>query len=176
MTCVPGESFLPVLDALYDLGTRDDVPRLITTRHEAAAANMAEAAGKLTGRAAVCFVTRGPGATHASIALHTAYQDGTPLLLVVGQVARAHLGRQAFQEMDYSLVFGSSAKSVVQIHDPDSIPEYVARAVQVAHRGRPGPVVLVLPEDVLGETTMSRPRSAPLPDGPATSAADLEAL
>ena len=176
MTCVPGESFLPVLDALYDLGTRDDVPRLITTRHEAAAANMAEAAGKLTGRAAVCFVTRGPGATHASIALHTAYQDGTPMVLVVGQVARAHLGRQAFQEMDYSLVFGSSAKSVVQIHDPDSIPEYVARAVQVAHSGRPGPVVLVLPEDVLGETTMSRPRSAPLPDGPATSAADLEAL
>ena len=176
MTCVPGESFLPVLDALYDLGTRADVPRLITTRHEAAAANMAEAAGKLTGRAAVCFVTRGPGATHASIALHTAYQDGTPLLLVVGQVARPHLGRQAFQEMDFSKVFGSSAKSVVQIHDPDRIPEHVARAVQVAHTGRPGPVVLVVPEDVLGETTTSRPLSAPRPDDPPSRTADLEEL
>jgi acetolactate synthase-1/2/3 large subunit len=87
---------------------------------------MAEAAGKLTGRAAVCMVTRGPGATHASIALHTAFQDGTPLILVVGQVARAHLGRQAFQEMEYSVVFGSSAKSVVTIMDADRIPESVA--------------------------------------------------
>src|SRR5712671_5928179 len=98
-TCVPGESFLPVLDALYGVQEQADGTqiRLITARHEAAAANMAEAAGKLTGRAAVCMVTRGPGATHASIALHTAFQDGTPLILVVGQVARAHLGRQAFQ-------------------------------------------------------------------------------
>lgn len=176
MTCVPGESFLPVLDALYDLGTGPDVPRLITTRHEAAAANMAEAAGKLTGRAAVCFVTRGPGATHASIALHTAFQDGTPLLLVVGQVARPLLGRQAFQEMDYSLVFGSSAKSVVQIHDPDRIPEHVARAVQVANTGRPGPVVLVVPEDVLAETTTSGPVHAPPPVDPPGQRQDLNEL
>jgi acetolactate synthase-1/2/3 large subunit len=176
MTCVPGESFLPVLDALYDLGTGPDVPRLITTRHEAAAANMAEAAGKLTGRSAVCFVTRGPGATHASIALHTAFQDGTPLLLVVGQVARPLLGRQAFQEMDYSLVFGSSAKSVVQINDPDRIPEHVVRAIEIAHAGRPGPVVLVVPEDVLAETTTARPMLAPLPSDPLGRPQDLEHL
>jgi acetolactate synthase I/II/III large subunit len=176
MTCVPGESFLPVLDALYDLGTGPAVPRLITTRHEAAAANMAEAAGKLTGRSAVCFVTRGPGATHASIALHTAFQDGTPLLLVVGQVARPLLGRQAFQEMDYSLVFGSSAKSVVQIDDPDRIPEHVARALEVAHTGRPGPVVLVVPEDVLAETTTSRPVHATPPVDPPGRRQDLEEL
>ena len=176
MTCVPGESFLPVLDALHDLAAGTDVPRLVTTRHEAAAANMAEAAGKLTGRAAACFVTRGPGATHASIALHTAYEDGTPLLLVVGQVPRAHLGRQAFQEMDYSRVFGSSAKSIVAILDVDRIPEQVARAVQVAHTGRPGPVVLVIPEDVLAETTTSRPRRAALPGDLPTRHQDLKEL
>jgi acetolactate synthase I/II/III large subunit len=113
-SCVPGESFLPVLDALHDL-RQQGAPRLIVTRHEAAAANLAEAAGKLTGRAAVCFVTRGPGATHAGIGLHTAYQDGTPMVLVIGQVSRAHRGREAFQEMDYGLVFGSSAKSVVEV-------------------------------------------------------------
>jgi acetolactate synthase I/II/III large subunit len=150
-TCVPGESFLPILDAIYDVQERADGPplRLITARHEAAAANMAEAAGKLTGRAAVCLVTRGPGASHASIALHTAYQDGTPLVLVVGQVVRAHLGREAFQEMDFTRVFGSSAKSVVTVMDVGRIPEHVARAVHTAHSGRPGPVVLVVPEDVL---------------------------
>ena len=176
LTCVPGESFLPVLDALYDLSSRADVPRLITTRHEAAAANMAEAAGKLTGRCAVCFVTRGPGATHASIALHTAYQDGTPLLLVVGQVTRAHLGRQAFQEMDYSRVFGSSAKSVEQIEDVDDIPDHVRRAVQVAHTGRPGPVVLVVPEDVFAETTSTPPSPARIPGEPRGRTQDLEEL
>jgi len=162
-TCVPGESFLPVLDALYGVQEQADGTqiRLITARHEAAAANMAEAAGKLTGRAAVCMVTRGPGATHASIALHTAFQDGTPLILVVGQVARAHLGRQAFQEMDYSGVFGSSAKSVVTIMDADRIPEHVARAIHTAHSGRPGPVVLVLPEDVLTQLSSAPAQVAP---------------
>jgi acetolactate synthase I/II/III large subunit len=162
-TCVPGESFLPILDALYDLRlvTPDRPgPRLITTRHEAAAANMAEAAGKATGRAAVCLVTRGPGATHASIALHTAYQDGTPLILVVGQVPRHHLGRQAFQEMDYARVFGSSAKAVITVMAADRIPEHVAEAVTTAHAGRPGPVVLVLPEDVLGDKTVAPVRAA----------------
>ena len=152
------------------------MPRLVTARHEAAAANMAEAAGKLTGRAAVCFVTRGPGATHASIALHTAYQDGTPLLLVVGQVTRAHLGRQAFQEMDYAGVFGSSAKAVTEVLDADHIPEHVARAVEVAHTGRPGPVVLVIPEDVLAETTTSRPARTSFPDDPPLPVQDLREL
>jgi acetolactate synthase-1/2/3 large subunit len=99
--CVPGESFLPVLDAL-----RDSPIRLISGRHEAAAANMAEAHGKLTGRPGICFVTRGPGATHASIGIHIADQDSTPLILFVGQVPRGHLGRQAFQELDYTAVFG----------------------------------------------------------------------
>jgi acetolactate synthase-1/2/3 large subunit len=176
ITCVPGESFLPVLDALHDLELDPAAPRLITTRHEAAAANMAEAAGKLTGRAAVCIVTRGPGATHASIAAHTAYQDGTPLLLVVGQVSRAHLGRGAFQEMDYAHVFGSSAKSVVQILRADDIPEQVTRAMQVAHGGRPGPVVLVIPEDVLAEAATSRPHQEPLPDVPTARLQDLKEL
>jgi acetolactate synthase I/II/III large subunit len=176
-SCVPGESFLPVLDALHDLqqnGPR--APRLIVTRHEAAAANLAEAAGKLTGRAAVCFVTRGPGATHAGIGLHTAYQDGTPMVLVVGQVARAHLGREAFQEMDYRLVFGSSAKSVVQVMDVDRIPEHVTRALHLAHSGRPGPVVLVMPEDVLTDTSTAVPTPfRPLPP-PAAHQRDLDQL
>jgi len=172
-TCVPGESFLPVLDALYESGDRI---RLVTTRHEAAAANMAEAAGKLTGRAAVCLVTRGPGATHASIALHTAYQDGTPMVLVVGQVARNHLGRQAFQEMDYGRVFGSSAKSVITVMDADRIPEHVASAVSVAHSGRPGPVVLVLPEDVLSDNTRAPVLTAPEIACPDLTAADRDRL
>jgi acetolactate synthase-1/2/3 large subunit len=174
-TCVPGESFLPVLDALYDLRSRTDI-RLVTTRHEAAAANMAEAAGKLTGTAAVCLVTRGPGATHASIAVHTAHQDGTPLILVVGQVARRHLGRQAFQEMDFDRVFGSSAKSVVTVMDADRIPEHVAHAVHVAHSGRPGPVVLVMPEDVLSDRTTAQIRVAPPIEPPAIAARDWTRL
>ena len=155
-TCVPGESFLPVLDALWEAGIG-----VINTRHEAAAANMAEAAGKLTGRAAVCLVTRGPGASHASIALHTAYQDGTPLVLLVGQVDRELLGRDAFQEMDYERVFGSSAKAVLTVDDADRIPELVAQAMHVAHSGRPGPVVLVVPEDVQYDRTAAPVLIAP---------------
>jgi acetolactate synthase-1/2/3 large subunit len=163
MTCVPGESFLAVLDALYGLQDAADtrLPKLVTARHEAAAANMAEATGKLTGRAAICFVTRGPGAMHASIGVHTAFQDGTPMVLVVGQVSRGHLGREAFQEMDYSKAFGSSAKSVVTVMDPDRIPECVARAWHLAHTDRPGPVVLVTPEDVLTQSTAARVVLAP---------------
>ncbi|MBF8187160.1 thiamine pyrophosphate-binding protein [Nonomuraea sp. K274] len=175
MTCVPGESFLPILDALYDVaGTGTGGPRLVTTRHEAAAANMAEAAGKLTGRVAACLVTRGPGAMHASIAVHTAYQDGTPMLLVVGQVARSARGREAFQEMDYSAVFGSTAKSVVEITDAGRIPEHVARAVYLATSGRPGPVVLAIPEDVLSDVSAAEPIPAPVtePVPPAAAAAD----
>jgi acetolactate synthase-1/2/3 large subunit len=178
-TCVPGESFLPILDALYDLQsttTGSGGHRLITTRHEAAAANMAEAAGKATGRAAVCLVTRGPGATHASIALHTAYQDGTPLILVVGQVARHHLGREAFQEMDYAKVFGSSAKAVITAMDADRIPEHVATAVTTAHAGRPGPVVLVTPEDVLSDKTTASVRIAAPAHVPQIGAEDGQRL
>ena len=180
-TCVPGESFLVVLDALWRAQQQATVdgapgPKVITTRHEAAAANMAEAAGKLTGRAAVCLVTRGPGASHASIALHTAYQDGTPLVLVVGQVPRNLLGRDAFQEMDYERVFGASAKSVVTIADADRIPELVAEAVRVAHSGRPGPVVLVVPEDVQHDLTTAPVQIAPSAAAPALASADRDAL
>jgi acetolactate synthase-1/2/3 large subunit len=180
-TCVPGESFLSVLDALWQAQRQSAAegtagPRVITTRHEAAAANMAEAAGKLTGRAAVCLVTRGPGASHASIALHTAYQDGTPLILVVGQVSRSLLGRDAFQEMDYERVFGSSAKSVRTIWDADGIPELVAQAVHTAHSGRPGPVVLVVPEDVQYDLTSAPVQVAPTAAAPALTPADREAL
>ncbi len=141
--CVPGESYLAVLDAL-----RDAPIRLLTCRHEAGAANMADAYGKLTGRPGVCLVTRGPGATQASVGLHTAFQDSTPLLLLVGQVASDQAEREAFQELDYRRVFGELAKWVAQIDRVDRIPEYVARAFATACSGRPGPVVLALPEDL----------------------------
>ncbi|MPS26680.1 MAG: thiamine pyrophosphate-binding protein [Alcaligenaceae bacterium] len=144
--CVPGESYLDALDALFDQRER---LRLVVCRHEAAAANMAEAYGKLTGKPGVCLVTRGPGAAHASIAVHTAHEDETPLVLLVGQVARGHMGRGAFQEVDYRAMFGGMAKWVAQVEDPARLPEIVARAFQVAAGGRPGPVVLALPEDVL---------------------------
>ena len=144
--CVPGESYLAVLDALHDAPIR-----LVTCRHEAAAANMAEAYGKLTGRPGVCLVTRGPGATHASIGVHTAYQDSTPLILLIGQVGRDMLEREAFQEIDYRRMFNSMAKWVAQIESAERIPELLARAFTVATAGRPGPVVLALPEDMLVE-------------------------
>ena len=145
--CVPGESFLAVLDAFYDAPSI----QVVTCRHEAGAANMAEADGKLTGRPGICFVTRGPGATHASTGVHTAMQDSTPLILFVGQVARGMRGREAFQEVDYGQMFGGLAKWAAEIADARRIPEYVARAFHVALSGRPGPVVLALPEDVLRE-------------------------
>ncbi|MDX6465377.1 MAG: acetolactate synthase large subunit [Gaiellaceae bacterium] len=145
---VPGESFLAVLDGLYDAPIR-----LITCRHEAGAANMADAYGKLTGRPGIAVVTRGPGATHASVGVHTAFQDSTPLILLVGQVASDQVEREAFQEVDYRRMFGPMAKWVAQIDRTDRIPEYVARAFSTACAGRPGPVVLALPEDMLaGET------------------------
>jgi acetolactate synthase I/II/III large subunit len=143
--CVPGESFLPVLDAFYD---RPSI-RVVTCRHEAGAANMAEADGKMTGRPGICFVTRGPGSTHASTGVHTAMQDSTPMILFVGQVARGMRGREAFQEVDYRQMFGGLAKWAAEIDDPARVPELVARAFHVAMSGRPGPVVLALPEDVL---------------------------
>ncbi len=141
---VPGESYLAVLDALYD-----GPVRFIATRHESGAVNMAEAYGKLTGRPGVCLVTRGPGATHAAVGVHTARQDSTPMLLLVGQVARGTLGREAFQELDYRAVFGSLAKWVTQVDETSRLPEVIARAFSVACSGRPGPVVVALPEDVL---------------------------
>ncbi len=142
--CVPGESYLAVLDALHDANIAVTV-----CRQEGGAAMMAEAQGKLTGRPGICFVTRGPGVTNASAGIHIAHQDSTPLIVFVGQVAREALAREAFQEIDYGAVFGTMAKWVVQIDDAARIPELVSRAFQVACSGRPGPVVVALPEDML---------------------------
>ena len=134
--CVPGESYLALLDGLY---AHRDRLRVVTCRHEAAAANAADAYGKLTGRPGVCMVTRGPGATHAATGVHTAMQDSTPLVLLVGQVPREHRGREAFQEIDYEQMFGRVAKWVCEIDRPERIPEIVARAFATAVAGRPGP-------------------------------------
>jgi acetolactate synthase I/II/III large subunit len=144
--CVPGESYLPVLDALYDTPIR-----LVTCRHEQGASNAAEAYGKLTGRPGICLVTRGPGAMQAAVGVHTARQDSSPMLLLVGQVPRAFRGREAWQELDYAQVFGGVAKAAWEIDSAERIPEHMAEAVSTALSGRPGPVVLSLPEDVLAE-------------------------
>jgi acetolactate synthase-1/2/3 large subunit len=147
--CVPGESYLSALDALHDAS--EDI-RLIVCRHEGAAANMAEAYGKLTGTPGVCMVTRGPGAAHASIGVHTAKQDSTPMILLIGQVEREFAGREAFQEVDYRFMFAPLTKWVTQIDLASRVPELVSRAFQTAVSGRPGPVALALPEDMLAET------------------------
>ncbi len=144
---VPGESYLAVLDALHDAPE----VRYITCRQEGGAAMMADAYGKLTGKPGICMVTRGPGATNASAGMHIAAQDSTPLILLIGQVARAAIGREAFQEIDYGQMYGGIAKWVMQIDDPARIPEIMGRAFHLATSGRPGPVVLVLPEDMLRE-------------------------
>jgi acetolactate synthase-1/2/3 large subunit len=155
---VPGESFLAVLDGFY--AYRDRI-RFITARHEGGACFMAEATGKLTGRPGVCFVTRGPGATNAAIGVHTAFQDSTPLVLFVGDVGRDFRDREAFQEIDFRTLFGPTtggmAKRVERIDAPERLPEYIARAFATAMNGRPGPVVLVLPEDMLTQVVDSRP-------------------
>jgi acetolactate synthase-1/2/3 large subunit len=145
--CVPGESYIAVLDAL-----RDAPIRLVVARHEAGAANMAEAYGKLTGRPGICFVTRAPGATHAATGVYTAFQDSTPLILFVGQVPLEHRGREAFQELDYAAAFGALTKLAIEVEEPEQFPELTARAFQTAVSGRPGPVVVALPEDVLSAT------------------------
>nr|WP_298140353.1 thiamine pyrophosphate-binding protein [uncultured Pseudomonas sp.] len=147
--CVPGESYLAVLDALHDAREQID---LVVCRQEGGAAYMAEAHGKLTGKPGVCFVTRGPGATNASVGVHTAFQDSTPMLLFIGQVARDQQTREAFQEIDYRQMYAPLAKWVVQIDDPRRLPELLAQAFQRAISGRPGPVVVVLPEDMLTES------------------------
>jgi acetolactate synthase I/II/III large subunit len=174
--CVPGESYLAVLDELV---SEADRIRVVTCRHEAAAANMAEAHGKLTGRPGVAFVTRGPGATHASIGVHTAFQDSTPMLLFIGQVARGDKDREAFQEVDYRAFFGPLAKWATEIEDAARVPEYVARAVSTAINGRPGPVVLALPEDMQLDVVSAprvplRTRVEAAPDP--TALAQLDAL
>jgi len=155
---VPGESFLAVLDGFHAYRDR---ARFIVNRQEGGAAFMAEAHGKLTGRPGVCFVTRGPGATNASTGVHNAFQDSTPMVLFVGDVGSDFRDREAFQEVDYGSFFGPStkgfAKRVERIDDADRIPEYVARAFATAMNGRPGPVVLVLPEDMLRSETSARP-------------------
>lgn len=166
--CVPGESYLDVLNALH---AHQDAIRVITCRHEGAASFMAEAHGKLSGRPGVCLVTRGPGATNASIGVHTAFQDSTPMVLLVGQVGRDMMEREAFQEIDYRRMFGQFAKWVAQIDDAARIPEFLARAFSVAQSGRPGPVVLALPEDMLTESSfpvetvqVPVPQAHPAPD------------
>ncbi|MGZ5662505.1 MAG: thiamine pyrophosphate-binding protein [Usitatibacter sp.] len=143
---VPGESFLAALDGFYDV---QDRVKLVVCRHESGAANMAEAHGKLTNRPGVCFVTRGPGATQASVGVHTAFQDSTPMVLFIGDVGGDFRDREAFQEVDFTAMFRPLAKWVERIDDVERIPEYVARAFQIATSGRRGPVVLALPEDML---------------------------
>ncbi|MHA1524911.1 MAG: thiamine pyrophosphate-binding protein [Alphaproteobacteria bacterium] len=142
--CVPGESYLAVLDALYDTQIA-----ITVCRQEGGAAMMADAYGKMTGRPGICMVTRGPGAANAAAGVHVAAQDSTPMILFVGQVARGDLEREAFQEIDYRAMFGSIVKWVAQIDDAGRVPEFVARAFATATGGRPGPVVLALPEDML---------------------------
>ncbi len=165
---VPGESYLAVLDALYDVSDRI---RMIPNRHEGGAAFMAEAWGKLTRTPGICFVTRGPGATNAAIGVHTAMQNSTPMILFIGQVETGMRGREAFQEVDYRAFFGPLAKWAVEIEQADRVPEIIARAFAVAQSGRPGPVVVALPEDVLSAATdavagpkVRIPRPAPPPE------------
>ena len=164
--CVPGESFLPVLDGLYAVRERIS---LVTCRFEAGAVEMAEAAGKLTGRPAAAFVTRGPGACQGAIGVHVAQQDSTPLLLFVGQIPAAETDRDSFQEIDFRRMFGGIAKWVTQIDDAARIPELVAHAVDVATAGRPGPVVIALSEEMQAVTQAvpdipPAPVSRPHPD------------
>jgi len=144
--CVPGESYLAALDAFHG----SDI-KLTVCRHESTAAMMAEAVGKVTGLPGICFVTRGPGVTNASAGVHIARQDSSPMIVFVGQVARDMRNREAFQELDYRAVFGSMAKWATEIDDPARIPEIVSRAFHTACNGRPGPVVIALPEDMLRE-------------------------
>lgn len=166
---VPGESYLPVLDALHG---REKEIRFVTFRQEGGAAMAADAYGKLTGRPGVCFVTRGPGATNASAGVHVAFQDSTPMILFIGQVARSMTEREAFQEIDYRRMFGQMAKWVAQIDDASRIQEFVTRAFRTAMSGRPGPVVLALPEDMLYDhiqlptapAYVETPRFQPTPD------------
>jgi acetolactate synthase-1/2/3 large subunit len=169
--CVPGESYLAVLDAL-----KDSPIALTVCRQEGGAAMMAEAVGKLTGTPGICMVTRGPGATNAAAGVHVAMQDSTPMILLVGQVERGFLDREAFQEVDYVRFFSPLAKWAAEIRDPARVPEYMSRAFAVATSGRPGPVVLSLPEDMLTERTPAVPILPATPAVPQIGLADLASL
>ena len=174
--CVPGESYLPVLDALHEAPSI----RLTVARQEGGAAMMADAWAKMTGRPGICLVTRGPGAANAYAGVHVAAQDSTPMIVLMGQAARAHLDREAFQEVDVAAMFGDQAKWAAQVGETARLPEYLARAFWVAQSGRPGPVVLALPEDVLSGTADVRAapasplaRTHPAPDAMARLGAML---
>ena len=155
--CVPGESYLGLLDGLYSYSNKI---KLITTRHESGAANMADAYAKLTNKPGICLVSRGPGATNASNGIHTAYQDSTPLILLIGQVSRNERDREAQQEIDYKEMFKPMAKYVAEINDANRIPEFINKAFYISQSGRPGPVVLSLPEDMLIDEVIAKPTPA----------------
>lgn len=170
---VPGESALPVFDALYEA---EQGIQFVICRHEANAAHMAEADGKIRNQPGVCIVSRGPGAMHAAVGLHTAMQDSTPLVLLIGQVPRDQRDREGFQEMNYTRLFADVTKWVAEVDAVERIPEYVARAFHVATQGRPGPVALSLPEDVLNSTAIVADAKAGPRAQSAPSEADMEAL
>lgn len=163
--CVPGESYLEILNALYDVPKK---VKVYNARHEAGASSMAESYGKLTGNPGIALVTRGPGACHASIGVHVAFQDSTPMILIVGQVSQSARNREAFQEIDYPALFGSISKWCVEIDKVERIPEYMAKAFNIAISGRPGPVVISVPENILRETSEINDIDKPDFSGPAT--------
>ncbi|MDE0196125.1 MAG: thiamine pyrophosphate-binding protein, partial [bacterium] len=170
---VPGESFLAVLDALHD----EPGIRTVVCRHESGAGIMAEAQARLRGDLGVAFVTRGPGATHASVAVHNASMSGAALLLFIGQVPTAHRGRRAFQEVDFEAFFAPLAKWSVEVDRPELLSETAAEAARVAREGRPGPVVVSLPEDVLAEeVAVADAPVAPPPQRPSPSSEELAKL
>ena len=150
--CVPGESYLSVMNGLQETSIET-----VLCKHEGAASIMAEADGKLTGRPGIAFVTRGPGATNAASGIHIAQQDSTPMILFVGQIGKEMYGRDAFQEVDYQQFFGGMAKLVVEVQQADRLPEIVSRAYHTAMSGRPGPVIIALPENMLTEKTNNKP-------------------
>lgn len=168
---VPGESFLAALDGLYESGIQN-----VVCRQEGGAAMMAEAYGKMTGAPGVLFVTRGPGVTNASSGIHVAKQDSTPMVVFVGQIARNHRDREAFQEVDYRAVFGTLAKWVAEVDQTDRLPEYISRAFHIARSGRPGPVVLALPEDMLSAAAEVADIAAPAPLEMGLSGAQVAAV
>jgi len=170
---VPGESFLAVLDAIH--GRRGRL-RFVTCRQEGGAAFMADAHGKLTGRPGVCLVTRGPGACNASIGVHTAFQDSTPMVVLIGQVARSHREREAFQEVEFRHMFAPMAKWICEVESAARLPEHLSHAFHLAQSGRPGPVVLVLPEDMLVETAETADLPAAIIARPAPDPAAIAAL
>jgi len=169
--CVPGESYLDALDALHDVQSQIE---LVVCRQEGGAAFMAESYGKLTGKPGICFVTRGPGATNASIGVHTAYQDSTPMILFIGQASTAVLGREAFQEIDFKQFFSPISKWAEQVYDAKRLPEIISRAFNTAISGRPGPVVISLPEDILTSLVETKDTAPYQFISPAPSLADIQ--